>query len=70
MMKTYMLWIPGRVIGTWNSIPEARQGVKMYLEKADSIRGLKLTVYYKDYQVGSTVDYTLSEQEIVDALKE
>lgn len=70
-MKTYMIWIPGKIIGVWTNPSEALKGFSTYIsDNRRNLNVVKMTIYDKSYERGSQREYSLSGQELMELSNE
>jgi hypothetical protein len=69
-MKTYMLWIPGKIIGVWTTPKEAREHIIEYAdENPKNIAVMKVTVYDKSFERGAQAEMSVTGPEVLELFK-
>ncbi len=70
-MKTYMIWIPGKIVGMWNNSADALKGFCDYIkENEENLKSIKMTVYERTYEVGAKTETVLTGPELMDIINE
>jgi len=70
-MKTYMIWIPGKIVGMWNNSTEALKGFREYVELNEAnLTSIKMTIYEPTHEYGAKVETMLTGQELMDIVNE
>lgn len=66
-MKTYMIWIPGKIIGIWDNPQEALQGFNEYMsENAEDLNSIKMTVYERTHEYGAKTETMFTGDELME----
>ncbi len=70
-MKTYMIWIPGKIVGIWTNPQEALQGFDDYMkENEENLKTVKMTVYEPTHKVGVKVETLFTGEELKEMVDE
>lgn len=66
-----MIWIPGKIVGIWDSADEALQGFCDYIKENEANLGsVKMTVYENTYKRGKEIETSLSGEELMEIVNE
>ena len=70
-MKTYMIWIPGRVIWTGDDSKEALDEFTTYLKDASEqqINTVKLTMYEQTEATGKQPEFSITGKEALEMIE-
>ncbi len=70
-MKTYMIWIPGKVIWTGTETEEALQEFAKYVrENERNIDTVKLTVYESTVATGKQPEFSITGREALKLMEQ
>jgi len=66
-MKTFMIWIPGKIVGIWDNSDDALKGFCDYVkENEHNLKSIKLTVYENTYKRGKEIETSLTGEELME----
>jgi len=69
--KTFMIWIPGKIVGIWDSSDEALKGFCDYVKQNEaSLKSIRLTVYENTYKCGKEIETSLTGEELMEIVNE